>query len=245
MTLVLVHGVPETPAVWAPLCEVLGREDVVTPQLPGFGCPCPEGFEPTKEGYVEWLVGELEQLQSEGPVDLVGHDWGAGFVLRVVSTRPELVRRWVTDVAGLADERQEWHALAKVWQTEGAGEEFFKAQLEAPADAGAKVLESLGVPFEHALTMVEAGDETMARCILTLYRSAIEVGKEWAPDFHDIEPPGLVLLPSEDPFQSAANSRRVAETAGAATAELEGLGHWWMLQDPARAGAIIGEFLSD
>jgi pimeloyl-ACP methyl ester carboxylesterase len=244
MTLVLVHGVPETPAVWTPLREVLARRDVVTPQLPGFGCPRPDGFEPTKEGYVDWLVSELEQLQSEGPVDLVGHDWGAGLVIRVVSTRPGLVRRWVTDVAGLADEAQEWHTLAKVWQTEGAGEEYFKTQLEAPPEPSAQVLESLGVPFEHALSMIRACDETMASCILTLYRSAVEVGKEWAPEFHDIEPPGLVLLPSADPFQSARHSRRVAERAGAATVELDGLGHWWMLQDPARAGAIIEEFLS-
>ena len=209
---------------------------------PGFGCPCPDGFEPTKEGYVSWLVGELEQLQGEGPVDLVGHDWGAGFVLRVVSTRPELVRRWVTDVAGLVDEAQEWHALAKVWQTEGAGEEFFKAQLEAPP-AAAQVLESLGVPFEHALSMVQACDETMARCILVLYRSAIEVGKEWAPDFQNFEPPGLHAccrprIPSNRPL-----TRRVAERAGAATVELDGLGHWWCSRS-TRAGAIIEEFLS-
>jgi hypothetical protein len=40
----------------------------------------------------------------------------------------------------------------------------------------------------------------MAASILALYRSAVDVGKEWAPDFHDIPRLGLVIIPSEDPF---------------------------------------------
>src|SRR5215216_3045053 len=102
MPVVLVHGVPETPAVWGPLRAHLHRADVVALQLPGFGCPRPEGFGATKEEYVAWLVGELERLNAEeaGPVDVVGHDWGGGFVVRLVSLRPELVRSWVTDAAG-------------------------------------------------------------------------------------------------------------------------------------------------
>jgi pimeloyl-ACP methyl ester carboxylesterase len=244
VTLVLLHGVPETPAIWDPLRACLDRDDVVAPQLPGFGCPCPDGFEPTKEGYLDWVVGELEALQGDGPVDLVGHDWGGGFAIRVVSVRPDLVRRWVVDVAGVGDPEQEWHALAKVWQTPGDGEAYFEAALQTPSELGASVLETFGVPPEHALAMAGWGDETMARCILALYRSAVEVGKEWGPEFHDVEPPGLVLLPTEDPFQSSRRSRDVAARAGARTADLDGLGHWWMLQDPGRVAPLIAEFLA-
>ncbi|HEY3143017.1 MAG TPA: alpha/beta fold hydrolase, partial [Acidimicrobiales bacterium] len=82
MTAVLVHGVPETERVWDPLREELSRDDVVALSLPGFGCPLPDGFDPTMDRYAEWLIAELERLGS--PVDLVGHDWGGGFVLRVV-----------------------------------------------------------------------------------------------------------------------------------------------------------------
>ena len=53
----------------------------------------------------------------EEPVDLVGHDWGGGFALRLVSLRPDLVRTWVLDAAGLADVEFEWHDFAKIWQT--------------------------------------------------------------------------------------------------------------------------------
>ena len=92
MPAVLVHGVPETPSVWEPLCSRLDRSDVVMPQLPGFGCPRPAGFGATKEDYVAWLIGELELLKADGPIDLVGHDWGGLFVLRVACTRPDLLR---------------------------------------------------------------------------------------------------------------------------------------------------------
>src|SRR5205807_1076857 len=134
MPAVLVHGVPETPALWDGLRLHLNRADVAALQLPGFGCPRPDGFGATKEEYVEWLVGEVERVGADGSVDLVGHDWGGGLVVRLVSTRPELVRTWVSDAAGVGDESFEWHEFAKIWQTPGAGEEFFEQQLAAPAE---------------------------------------------------------------------------------------------------------------
>lgn len=91
MPVVFVHGVPETPAVWDPLRSKLTRDDVVTPQFPGFGCTRPDGFGATQEDYVSWLVAELESPQGGEPVDLVGHDWGGGLSVRLVSTRPDLV----------------------------------------------------------------------------------------------------------------------------------------------------------
>ena len=82
----------------------------------------------------------------------------------------------------------------------------------------------------------------MADCILDLYRSAVDVGRQWGPDFAAIPVPGLVMIPGEDPFLSAASAARAAERAGAETAALDGLGHWWMLQDPARTAAVLREF---
>jgi pimeloyl-ACP methyl ester carboxylesterase len=41
MTVVLVHGNPETEALWAPLVDQLGRDDLVRLSPPGFGAPLP------------------------------------------------------------------------------------------------------------------------------------------------------------------------------------------------------------
>jgi len=76
MPAVLVHGVPETADLWAPLRTELTRRDVVALSLSGFGNPRPPEFEATKEAYVGWLIGEVERSGADGPVDLVGHDWG-------------------------------------------------------------------------------------------------------------------------------------------------------------------------
>jgi len=240
MTAVFIHGVPETPEVWAKVIGHLDRSDVTTLHLPGFGRARPSGFGATMDEYAAWVISELEKIGE--PVDLVGHDWGGGFVVRVVSTRPGLVRSWVTDAAGIGDVNFEWHDFAKIWQTPGEGEEFWKSQLALPvADRGA-VFEMAGVGHDDAVDLAGHVDETMAQCILDLYRSATNVGKEWGPDFHDIPAPGLVVVPSEDPFLSADSARMAAERAGARVASLEGLGHWWMLQDPARGAATIQEF---
>src|SRR5437763_3574161 len=239
MPAVLVHGVPETPSVWEPLCSRLDRSDVVMPQLPGFGCPRPAGFGATKEDYVAWLIGELELLKADGPIDLVGHDWGGGLTVRLVSTRPDLVRSWVCDAAGIGDANFEWHEFAKIWQTPGAGEEFFDQQLAATPDERATTLELFAVPHDKALVLGEAMDRTMADSILALYRSATSVGKEWAPDFQDIPKPGAVIIPSDDPFLAEDGARLGAKRSGAQIIELPGLGHWWMLQDPAKGAGVL------
>jgi len=87
-------------------------------------------------------------------------------VVRVVSTRPELVRSWVSDAVGVGDPEFEWHDLARTWQAPQAGEDFWEQQLAVPA----------------------------------------------------------------------------RQRAGARTVALDGLGHWWMLRDPARAAAVLREF---
>src|ERR1700761_8362388 len=240
MTAVFVHGVPETPAVWSSLLAALGRPDAVALWLPGFDGVRPEGFGATMDEYAAWLVAQLERLDE--PVDLVGHDWGGGFVVRVVSTRLELVRSWVTDAAGIGDPGFEWHALAKVWQTPQAGEDFWDQQLAMPDQERAGVFQALGVPAEPALDLASQISLTMADCILDLYRSAVDVGRQWGPDFAAIPAPGLVIIPSEEPFMRAVSSTRAAARADARTAALDGLGHWWMLQDPARAATVLREF---
>jgi len=240
MTAVFVHGVPETPAVWDGLLAALDRSDIAALSLPGFDSDRPAGFGATMDDYAGWLVAQLERIDH--PVDLVGHDWGGGFVVRVVSTRPELVRSWVTDAAGIGDVEFEWHDFAKIWQTPQAGEDFFAQQLAAPTQERAGVFRMFGVPKEPAFDLASHLNSTMAGCILDLYRSAVDVGKQWGPDFAAIPVPGLVIIPSEDPFLSAASATKAAARAGATTAALDGLGHWWMLQDPPRAASVLREF---
>ena len=242
---VLVHGNPETAAIWEPIVAVLAHPDVLTLSPPGFGAPVPEGFGATADEYAAWLVSELEKEDAQ--VDLVGHDWGGGHVARVAIERHDLIRSWSIDIGGCLAPDYQWHDLAQVWQTPGAGEEAVAGMVSTPVGERASLFESLGMTTSVARAVAEANDQTMGRCILALYRSAAqpamaELGRRLEAARAR---PGLVIIPTEDQYTGGeARARWAAEQAGADVAVLQGLGHWWMLQDPAAGAAALRNFWS-
>jgi len=245
MTAVFVHGNPETPVIWRSLLRELNRTDVVALQLPGFGIASPAGWGATKEEYTAWLVDELEAIGE--PVDLVGHDWGGGFAARVAMTRPDLLHSWVCDVTGLLHPDYTWHDFAQIWQTPGAGEQFFIDSAAAPVEARAELFVSIGITADVATELVEASDEEMARCVLALYRSAAQPAMvEWGRDAAAAAArPGLAMINSEDPFvKDHEFGREMGRRMGATIEEMQGFGHWWMLQDPAHGAAVLEHFWS-
>lgn len=245
MTIVLVHGNPESSVVWESLVQALDRDDVVRLSPPGFGAPVPEGWGATVEEYRDWLIAELTALGE--PVDLVGHDWGGGHVLNVAMARPDLLRSWCTDVAGVYDPSYVWHDLARLWQTPGEGERVVADMISTPFPERAAGLIGAGMAPDIADLLAPAIDEDMGRCILALYRSAAqprmsELGRGLAAA---AQRPGLVLYASADPYVGTeAMHRRSAERAGARVKELPDLGHWWMTQDPDRGAAALTRFWS-
>jgi pimeloyl-ACP methyl ester carboxylesterase len=244
MTVVLVHGNPETAAIWEPLRRELGRDDVIALSPPGFGAPVPAGFGATADEYLAWLVRELEPL--EGPIDLVGHDWGGGHVQRVAASRPDLIRSWCTDIAGAADPEYTWHDLAQVWQTPGDGEALVDAMTALDPVERSAAFVQLGMTIEAADACAAAAGPEMGRCILALYRSAAQPAMtRWGEELERAERrPALVIIATEDPYTGGeVLARRSADRFDAEVAVLEGLGHWWMLQDPVRGAEVLGTFL--
>jgi pimeloyl-ACP methyl ester carboxylesterase len=240
MTVVLVHGNPETDAIWGPLVDALGRDDVVRLSPPGFGAPLPDTFSATYLAYRDWLEDELEGLGE--PVDLVGHDWGGGHVVNVVMHRPELVRSWATDVIAVFDPDYVWHELAQIWQTPGEGERWLDEML---GGKWADRLVARGVPKNIATSIAAAQGPGVGRAILQLYRSArqpamAELGRALEAA---AARPGLSILATEAAYVIGDElGRRAAGRAGARTEVLDGLGHWWMVQDPARSAAALIRF---
>jgi pimeloyl-ACP methyl ester carboxylesterase len=243
MTVVLVHGNPETDAIWGPLVDALGRDDVVRLSPPGFGAPLPDGFPATYLAYRDWLEDQLEGL--DGPIDLVGHDWGGGHVVNLAMHRPELVRSWASDAIGLFDRDYVWHNLAQVWQTPGRGEQLVETMLGGTVDDRAARMTAWGIPLDIATSIAAAQGPEMGQAILLLYRSAsqpamAEAGRALG---NARVRPGLSLLATEDHYIGSEEiRRRAAELAGADTAVLDGLGHWWMVQDPALGAAALTLF---
>jgi pimeloyl-ACP methyl ester carboxylesterase len=244
MAIVFVHGNPETKAIWGPLTAELGRDDVVCLSPPGFGAPLANDFGATVLEYRDWLIAELTAIGE--PVDLVGHDWGGGHVINVAMARPDLVRTWTSDVAGLFDPDYVWHDLAQVWQRPGDGEDLVASMMSAPWESLVDRYMGNGMPRPVAESIASNHSEETGRAILALYRSAAQpVMAEMGRDLPKAAArPGLCILATEDHFVGSAEiRRRAADRAGARVAVLEGLGHWWMLQDPVRGAEALREFL--
>ena len=237
MPAVLVHGVPDTPALWDRVRGLLDRDDVVTPTLPGFGTPLPVDFSVTKEGYADWLVAQLEAIGE--PVDLVGHDWGSLIVQRVASTRPDLVRTLACG-AGAVDEEYQWHDMAQLWQTPDAGEAMVDAFAAMTVDERVEGLTAAGSPPDLARIEAPHIDSTMGRCILGLYRSAVDIGAEWQPAI-DAMPkiPALVLWGHGDPFVDPRFGERLATRLDARLEMLSPCGHWWPWERAAETATAL------
>ena len=238
--IVFVHGVPETAAVWNKVRDLIGRESVAV-ALPGFGVPVPDGFGQTKDDYADWLVAELDRIG--GPIDLVGHDWGAGLTYRVATAHGDRLRSWVADVGTIAHPDYQWHDFAKLWQTPGDGEAFVESQIAlTPAERAGAYEALFAVPAADALEMATAYDATMGASILALYRSALpNPHADWGP-WAPTSAPGLILHPTEDAFSHDGQAREVADALGAGFAVLDGVGHFWPYQAPEAGAAVLRDF---
>jgi pimeloyl-ACP methyl ester carboxylesterase len=236
-TTVFVHGNPETAAIWTPLVESLagvdGRE-VALLSPPGFGAPVPDGFDPTMDGYADWLVEQLAALATTGnDLDVVGHDWGAGHVAGALARRPDLFRTWAIDIAGVLHHDYVWHDMAQVWQTPDAGEQAVAGLANASVADATALFVSLGLPDDMAAEVASAVDATMGDCILRLYRTGAQpaVG-ELGDRLAAIDlPPGLVVNAALDAYVPSELTVAVAERLGTDVLTIADRGHWWMVAD--------------
>jgi pimeloyl-ACP methyl ester carboxylesterase len=241
LTVVLVHGNPETAAVWDLLVEqlrALGNDEPVRLSPPGFGAPVPAGFHATLDGYCDWLVGELEAIGE--PVDLVGHDLGGSHTLSVAMEHPDLLRSWAVDVIGLLHPDYVWHELGQVWQRPGEGEHAIADQIALSVQQRTSRFTSRGMSDPPATEVAAGFDAAMGDCILTYYRDAaqpalVQRGERLGAA---AARPGLAIIADADILVGTTDQRReMASVAGAQVEVLDGLNHWWMTQDGGRAGA--------
>jgi hypothetical protein len=160
-------------------------------------------------------------------------------------TRPDLLHTWVSDVLGLLDRDYVWHARAQTWQQEGAGEELLARWLAVGPEAFAAQLSAVGMDPRVAQHVAVGFDEVMADSILRLYRSAVQpaMAKLGANLEKAAAIPGLALIPSGDHMAGpVGGAQRAAARSGARAELLDGLGHWWMTQDPDRGAAALNHF---
>lgn len=240
---VFVHGNPETASIWSLLTDELrarGIDDIVTLTPPGFGVPSPAGWGASVIEYRDWLIGELEAI--DGPIDLVGHDWGAGHVYSVLAHRPELVRSWAADCVGLLHPDYQWHDAARGWQTPEIGEQMVAGMVDMVDTDFVETFTALGMTPGIAADVKSHINQDMARCILALYRDAAQPAMSRLGERVIMKQPqnGLVIVAEQDTYAGSIEMmEEMADILRADVAHLADCGHWWMIQRPdAGANAL-------
>ncbi len=239
-----LHGVPDSPAIWRPLLAALDLGDmpVAVPALPGFTGPLPAGFAATKEAYADWAVGQAETLfAAHGPIDIVGHDWGALIAQRVAMLRPDLIRSWVVSNA-VIDPDYRGHRIARIWNTPVLGEIFMAL---SRADKLAKGLAAQGMPADIAREEAEQWqNKDKRRAILKLYRSArgLSFEHDWARDLDRLPPNGALVWGANDPYVGLEVAERFAAATGVSLHIVEKAGHWAIAERPVEVAAALRTF---
>ncbi|WP_428630339.1 alpha/beta fold hydrolase [Sphingopyxis sp.] len=239
-----LHGVPDSPAIWRPLIAALdlGDTPVAVPALPGFTAPLPAGFPATKEAYADWAIGQAEALfVQHGPIDIVGHDWGALIAQRVAMLRPDLLRSWVISNA-VIDPDYRGHRVARIWNTPVLGELFMA--LSKPAKL-AEGLAAQGMPAAIAREEAEQWrSKDKRRAILKLYRSAkgLSFAHDWARDIDKLPAHGALIWGADDPYVPLPVAQRFAANTGIPLTVIDGAGHWAIAERSAEVAAALHRF---
>jgi len=231
-----LHGVPDTPSMWDPLIGELGLSDDMygAPAMPGFIAPLPNGFSATKEAYVDWYIAEIERAYAEaGPVDLVGHDWGAIITIRVASLRPDLVNSWCVANA-LPHPDYQWHRMARMWQTPVLGELIMAVTRK---EAMCKALHAAGIPADLASKEASHWSPDMKRAILKLYRSAKTAGTDWWDATKHLPERGLVFWGVDDPYVPVEIAEKFCAQTSTRLEKQMDTGHWSIIE---RADVLAG-----
>lgn len=234
---ILIHGVPDTSYMWTPLIETmnLSADSFVAPTMPGFDGKSHGSFAATMEAYLGWVIQALDDAAAvHGPLDIIGHDWGAPLSAMAAQMRPEKIRSW-TVVNAAPEPSFEWHSMARLWQTPILGELFM---MLGNARRFEKSLIDAGMPSRVAAHEAPLIDKNMKRSILKLYRSA-KNPKDWTTDFSNISDRGLILWGADDPYVPTKVARSFSERWGIPLHVEEGVGHWGICEKPEAFAAHL------
>ncbi|MFD3507693.1 alpha/beta fold hydrolase [Nocardia sp. NPDC058666] len=248
---VLVHGFPDTHAVWRHQVSALTAAGyrTIAPDLRGFGASDKpvELADYELAHYVRDLVGVLDELGIER-AHLVGHDWGSPLVQLLAATVPDRVASVsllsagspaANVEAGVAQREKSWYFL--LFQFPGIAERWLSQ------DDFANARQWLSSHPDLPEVIERLRDPRALSTSLGLYRTG--AGPRLL-----VEPPQLppVLAPvmgiwsSEDRFLTEESMTGTGKhVRGSWRYErLDGIGHWMQLEAPERVNDLLLDFLT-
>lgn len=249
-TVVLLHGFPQGPSSWdavVPLLVEAGHR-VVVPTLRGYAPSArPNGVAAYAAVELDDDLAALIGGIGDGPVHLVGHDWGAIIAWSFAASHPDLLRS-VTGVSvpplkaflqGLQNPRQlksSWYV--GFFQVPGLVERavssgFGRSRLIAALTASGQTEERAARDIDALLT--SEGGLTAA---VNYYRAIrLSRGKHRG----DITAPAMFVCSTGDTAITSAATRSAARSTSGAyrSATLLGVSHWIPEEAPGELAALV------
>ena len=239
---VLLHGLGGSKEDWDDVRARLPRSlEVLALDLPGApGGPKPaEGYDPAS--LAAWLAAEL--LRSKGGACvLAGHSLGARVAGELAAERPELVSRLVlVSPLGAAPyslaEKLKWKAMSRRAILESVPEASMRSAAghgfaaDGPGKRGFVARALAARTGKDASAVVRAVEKSVDGVL-----EAPPLSKRLA----GTRMPLLVVSGALDPLTPPASARAIEKARpDAKYFELQGIGHYPMLEDPARMAQIL------
>ena len=248
--LVFIHGMWSTPATFDRLRARLGAEGYVThaPCLPWHDrdvtlAPPAELGRVTVEGYVRFLVAEIEKL-PEPPV-IIGHSMG-GMLAQIVAARLSHAGLVLLSTAATAATAKPalstLRSVAKVVTRWG----WWHQPTLCDADQARWGIYN-GVPTDVADAEIAALVWDSGRVLAEMTLPSLSSTKATRVDYARLSKPALVIVGSQDRITVPSISRETARklTGTIDYHEIAGSGHWlfWGATE-LRVGTLIAEWLN-
>ncbi|HEX2030734.1 MAG TPA: alpha/beta hydrolase [Actinomycetota bacterium] len=244
---VLVHGIPTSPALWRHVTPLLSQARTLAWEMVGYGDSMLEGHgrDISVARQAEYLAAWLRELEI-GPAILVGHDLGGGVVQIAAVRAPE---RCAGLVLVNSISYDSWPiAPVKAIRAAGAFVERLPRQalrgMLAPLfflghDDPARRRESFEL---HWKPYRAAGPAAFVRQVRSLdVRDTLGV----APRLSGLDVPARVVWGVADRFQPVRYGARLARDLDAPLRRIEGARHFVPEDHPAEVAAAVQELLRE
>lgn len=241
MPVLLLHGSPDTHALWLPLmAHMTADARCLAPDLPGFGqATLPPDFALTLDHMADFVRALVIALDVDEPITLVTTDFGGHYGLAFAAKYPDLVRGIAISNTNFFTDYQ-WHFFARLYRTPLVGELLIATATRSTMRTVLKQC-APALPESYIDHSYDAGfgAPSVRTTILRMYR------ERTAKDFNGWEDrllavlahtPAIVLWGDRDPFISPTYADRYR---GAQVHHFKDYSHWLPVEAPAAYAAVL------
>lgn len=239
--LLLITGLGANVEMWGPLMEFMPGRQIIAFDPPGAGRSA-TGRPYRMKDIADVISGLLDELALEA-VDTLGYSWGGAVAQQFAERHPRRVRRLVLagTTFGVGSFPPAPHVLVHLMHPLRYYSDTYLRWV-TPVIYGGRVSRDGRTLGEH--TEDRMASPPGARGYATQLMAI--TGWSSLPWLHRIRAPTLVLGGTEDPIIPVCNTRILSRLIpDARLCLLEGAGHLFLFDDPARAASEVNRFLDE